>query len=228
MTQLSKILYVGVALAALSLAGCQTPSGGITAGPQEAFDTNTRYPVTVEPHMMTLRVVYNGQRSFDQNEAGQIERFAADYLDHGSGAIAVSAPTRYREAPGLFADRLVQLGVPEDRILVGNHDEPGSEDTVKLTYIRYVAQTPSCGDWSRNLAVTFDNTASPNFGCATQKNIAAMVADPRDLVGPRALTPDDAQRQLQVLDKYRKGEPTPSTKTQAQSGAVSSVAAGGM
>jgi pilus assembly protein CpaD len=226
MMQISKLLRASAALAALCLAACSTP---ITNGPEASFDPNTHFPVAVAPQMMTLRLPYDGRSSdLDQNTSAQVARFAADYLDHGSGAIAVSAPTRLREAPNDVADRLVELGVPRDRILVGNQDEPGALDSVKLTYIRYTAQAPACGDWSENEGFTAANTVSPNFGCATQHNIAAQIADPRDLVSPRPVTPDDAQRRLQVLQKYRKGETTITQKTQAQSGAISDVAGGGM
>jgi pilus assembly protein CpaD len=221
MTHMSKLLRTTAALAALCLAACAAP---VVDGQIASPDPNVRFPVAVEPQMMTLRVPYaGGAASLDQSAIAQIARFAADYLDHGSGAIAVSAPTRYRDAPNDIADRLVQLGVPQDRILVGNQDEPGSPDNVKLTYIRYVAQTPACENWYKDLTETADNTPAPNFGCATQHNIAAMVADPRDLVSPRPSTPADAQRRLEVLDKYRKGQTTVAEKTPAQSGVISEV-----
>ncbi len=223
MTHVSKLLRASVALAALCVAACANPVNG----PQASFDPNTAYPISVEPRMMTLRLPADAQSTDqDQNLSGQLERFAADYLDHGSGAIAVSAPNRYRNAPSDYAERLVTLGIPRDHILVGNQDDPSSSDAVKLTYIRYVAETAPCGNFTVNEADTAANLPQRNFGCATQHNIAAMVADPRDLVSPRALTPDDAQRRLEVLDKYRKGQTTVAEKTQAQSGTVATVTTG--
>src|SRR5258705_13668063 len=103
--------------------------------------------------MMTLRLAYNGQAALDQNATGQLARFAQDYMQHGSGTIAVSASPRYPNAPALVADQLVQLGVARPQILVGNSDALDLNDDVKVTYIRYVAATPPCGDWSTNLAL---------------------------------------------------------------------------
>lgn len=226
MTAMHRILHAAVAIAALSLAACQTDStlAPFKNGPEAEFSAAKRFPALIEPRMMTLRVPTDGTpASIDSAAETQIARFAADYLDHGSGAIAVSAPVRFRDAPNDVAARLVDLGVPQDRILIGNQDESGPNDSVKLTYIRYVAETPRCGDWSRSLTFTADNHVSPNFGCATQHNLAVMVADPRDLVSPRPLTPDDALRRLEVLDKYRKGQTTVAERTEAQSGAVSTV-----
>jgi pilus assembly protein CpaD len=118
------------------------------------------------------------------------------------------------------------MGVPRNRIMTGGDDPLSTADEVKVTYIRYQAQTQACGDWSVNLADTAENKPSPNLGCATQHNLAAMIADPRDLVTPKPLEPDDAQRRLTVLDKYRKGETTVAAKTEEQSGAVTSVGGG--
>ena len=42
-----------------------------------------------------------------------------------------------------------------------------------------------CGDWSKDLADTSDNTSYPNLGCAVQTDLAAMIADPNTLVVPK-------------------------------------------
>ncbi|MEI9929673.1 MAG: CpaD family pilus assembly lipoprotein [Rhizomicrobium sp.] len=75
---------------------------------------------------------------------------------------------------------------------------------------------------------TADNQPPPTFGCAVQKNIAAMVADPRDLVQQRAMGPSDAARRTTVMGHYEKGEITQSDKHTGdkaveQSGESSSV-----
>ncbi len=48
----------------------------------------------------------------------------------------------------------------------------------------------------------------PNFGCATQHNIAAVVANPEDFETPRTATPADAMRRYQVFVDYRKPKNT--------------------
>jgi len=52
----------------------------------------------------------------------------------------------------------------------------------------------------------------PDFGCATQRNFAAQVANPADLIGPRSMTPAAAERRDVVWGKYIKGESTISQK----------------
>ena len=54
-------------------------------------------------------------------------------------------------------------------------------------------------------------------------NLAAMVADPRDLVAPRTMGVGDTGRRLDVIERYRAGESTASERSEHESGAVSNV-----
>jgi pilus assembly protein CpaD len=224
MTHSNSVLRGCAALAALVLAACAAPVNG----PEDAMTVEQRFPITVEPHMEMVRLPFNAARGgLDQAGGADLERFARDYLDNGSGALAIAGSRRNPDAPGTIADRLVALGVPRDRIMIRNPDNADTGDDVRLSYIRYQARAEACGDWSVNLGDTAANKISPNFGCATEHNLAAMVADPRDLVSPKPLGLNDAQRRLTVLDKYRKGETTIAAKTPAQSGSISQVGGGG-
>ena len=175
MTNPKTFLRGCAALAALSLAACANPVNG----PEDGMTVEQRFPITVEPHMEMVRLTFNAARGgLDQESAADLERFARDYLDNGSGALAVSGSRRNPDAPRIVADRLLALGVPGDRILLGNPDNADSGDDIRVSFIRYEAHAQACGDWSVNLSSTSANKVSPNFGCATQHNLAAMVADP--------------------------------------------------
>ena len=67
------------------------------------------------------------------------------------------------------------------------------------------------------------NTVQPNFGCAVTANVAAQIADPSDLLGPRPTDPSDAGRRAVVLDKYRKGQRTGAATDNRADGAVSNA-----
>ena len=67
------------------------------------------------------------------------------------------------------------------------------------------------------------NLPYPNLGCATQSNLAAVVANPRDLLEPRASTPRSSERRDVVWDKYIKGEPTGAEKAEEEKTTVSEV-----
>jgi pilus assembly protein CpaD len=63
----------------------------------------------------------------------------------------------------------------------------------------------------------------PSLGCAVAVNLAAMIADPSDLVGDQPMDPADMGRRSIVLSKYRLGEKTSSEKNDDASGAISSA-----
>ena len=220
MTHSTKILRASAVLAALVIAACANP----ISQPESGLSVDQRFPITVEPHMESLRVPYNAARgTLDDASNAELQNFARDYLENGSGALSVSATRRIPDAPNYVVGRLVAMGVPRNRITMGNDDALSAADEVKVTYIRYQAHASDCGDWSVNLGDTSENKISPNLGCSTRHNLAAMVADPRDLVTPKPLEPDDAQRRLTILDKYRKGEPPSGKYDGYDSGKISDV-----
>jgi len=223
MNHSARIFRSCAAFAALLISACASPVNG----PEDAIPYTERFPIAVEPQMETLRVPYDAARAdIDQAGSAELQRFAREYLESGSGTIGIVAPRRSPEVSNTIADRLVSLGIPRSRITIGGEGSL-TADEIRITYIRYHALAPQCGDWSANLGYTAANKTAPNFGCATQHNLAVMVADPRDLATPKPLDPEDIQRRLTVLDKYRKGETTVAAKSQEQSGAVSEVGSGG-
>lgn len=87
------------------------------------------------------------------------------------------------------------------------------------------AHARECGDWPKDLARNGQNNEYQNFGCAQQNNIAAMVANPQDLIKPRAQTPSDPMRRLKVIENYRTGEATSAaTEQQQQKSKISDIA----
>jgi pilus assembly protein CpaD len=56
---------------------------------------------------------------------------------------------------------------------------------VRVVISRSKAEVPGCPDWSRQSQPEFGMHAMSNFGCAANSNLAAMVANPEDLVQGR-------------------------------------------
>jgi pilus assembly protein CpaD len=210
-------------VAAILLAGsCTGPMNDLTL----SNDGAANHPITVQPRYTAIKLPFSSpDAGLLPEDAARFDDFVADYLEHASGSISVSAPAGSDASAAIsyFAERLASLGVPRARILVGTHEAAGGDALVEIGYVGYVAQSDPCGDWSKDLAETASNQSSPNFGCAVQQNIAAMVADPRDLVQPRPTTDADATRRNTVLGNYEKGKITAAEKTQDQSAKVSDV-----
>ena len=211
-------------LGALLLAGsCAAP---INDGSGLVADGAANHPIVVEPSYLTLKLPFNaGDAGLLPDDSARFTAFVEDFLQSGNGAISITAPAGgdADAAIGYFGERLAAMGVPRGRILVGTRSPGDADARVELGYVSYHASSPPCGDWSTGWADTSDNQPPPNFGCSVQHNIAAMVADPRDLVTPRTPDAPDAVRRATVLDNYEKGKPTAAEKSQDQSGAVADV-----
>lgn len=72
---------------------------------------------------------------------------------------------------------------------------------LRVALTRSSAHVPGCPDWGDHSAGQLDNRTSNNYGCAINGNIAAMVADPQDLLrgrsdvgGTQVMTSDNAIR----------------------------------
>ena len=68
-----------------------------------------------------------------------------------------------------------------------------------------------CGLWPEDLGPSVlnkgysENRQYHNFGCAHQRNLAAMIDNPADLEQPRSETAAYTARRTAAFEKYRKG-----------------------
>ena len=213
------------ALGAILMAGsCSTtdPNSMIS------LDGARNHPIMVEPSYRDLKVRFvGGADGMNAEDAIKFDSFLADYRLHGNGSLGISVPNgpASRAAITYLGERAAATGISRDKILVSTRDAANGDARVDVTYIAYTAHTAPCGDWSENESFTMDNTTPKRFGCSVQQNIAAMVADPRDLLGPGAMGPVDTSRRAVVMDHYRKGEITQADKHSAEKSTEQSASA---
>ena len=77
---------------------------------------------------------------------------------------------------------------------------PGS---IRVVVTRSKASVPSCPDWSTTSESNFNAGNHSNHGCATNSNLAAMVADPEDLVRGRESGRLDRNSGKAAVNAYR-------------------------
>ena len=77
---------------------------------------------------------------------------------------------------------------------------------VEIVLERYLVTTPACPDWSRKSGLDYANHPHSNFGCATETNLGLMIAEPRELLRGRDLSPADGVHQAEGIVRYREGE----------------------
>lgn len=132
--------------------------------------------------------------------------FRSMQLGYGD-AIYVDGPYAYgaRDEVARVAGRyglMVNDGAP---VTVGAI-APG---TVRIVVSRTRASVPGCPNWSIPSQPNFDNASMSNLGCGVNSNLAAMVANPEDLVhGREGSGVSDAATASRAIGVYRSTPPT--------------------
>ena len=86
---------------------------------------------------------------------------------------------------------------------------PIAPGTIRVVVSRMSASVPGCPDYSRDSSHEFNSNTSSNYGCATNSNLAAMIARPEDLVRGQAGSGTlDTATSAKAIDAYRKAAPT--------------------
>lgn len=131
--------------------------------------------------------------------------------------VSIDDPSR---APGV-RDQVAQavgrygLLVSDERPVTNAAVAPGS---ARVVVSRMHAYVPGCPDYSRDSSVDYDQNTSSNYGCATNASLAAMIANPEDLVhGHGATGGTDTGRITKAIDALRKAAPSGAGGTAAAS-----------
>jgi len=86
-------------------------------------------------------------------------------------------------------------------------------DSLRIVVTRASASVPGCPDWSTKSSINFNNATSSNYGCATNSNLAAMVADPNDLIKGATDTRNDTAAATRPVRTYREKTQTGASGT---------------
>jgi pilus assembly protein CpaD len=216
---------VGVAAAlvglAVALGACTHTDEVATASVPN--DYRQRHPIAItEADQSMVIFVGNGRGGLSPAQRADVAGLAQTWLREGTGAIVADVPVgtpnaqaaaaSYRETHALLAS----AGVPPRGITLHQYhpDDPRALGTIRLRYPKIAAVAGPCGLWPEDLGPSIKNKSYSenkeyyNFGCASQRNLAAMIDNPSDLVQPRSETPAYTVRRTEAFEKYRKGEPT--------------------
>jgi pilus assembly protein CpaD len=139
-----------------------------------------------------------------------------------TGKFVISAPggapneVSAVQAAGIVKGLARSEGIPWGEIQVEPYssEEGNPQPPLRLSFVRHSAEAPDCGRFPTNLAEEAKNVPYANFGCSSQRYLAAMVANPQDLLGPRTEeTARHAGRRDVIMDKWIKGEQTAAQRT---------------
>jgi pilus assembly protein CpaD len=204
-------------------AGCAADR--VVTGSIEAPDYRERHPIMLVEGAHALDVFVTGPSGLDRRQREDVRAFLEEYRRSGKGAILAQVPAgtsndaAARHAMNRIGEAVAEAGIPASYLAVSSYvvGDPLLAAPIRLTFKRLTATVGStCGTWPRDLGVsdpaaTVSNQTYWNFGCATQSNVAAQVADPVDLVRGRAEGRPDAIRRGKVIEAVREGK-DPSTQ----------------
>jgi pilus assembly protein CpaD len=226
-------LAAAAALAAM-LAGCYQAHENLEAVPN---DYRQRHPITLQEGNRTVEIFVGTNRGgLTPVQRADVLAFAHEWKRDATGGILIDVPagTPNERAAGEALHEvqsiLAAVGVPPQGMAVRPYRpvDPGRLATIKLVYPRITAEAGPCGLWPHDLgpadfAAYDSNKPYWNLGCATQRNLAAMIDNPSDLVQPRGDSPAYTARRSVMLDKYRKGESTATNYPNENKGKISDV-----
>jgi len=196
----------------LALAGC----GGM---PTNTSLYSTKQPV-VERTNFTLDVNTSASGlpiSEQQRLNGWFETMDLRYGDR----IAIENPGQNPAVTNAIRDLAARYGlmIADAAPATAGMLQPGQ---ARVVITRTSASVPGCPDWSAQSDMNYTNGTSPNFGCSVNGNLAAMVADPQDLLeGKKGTGESVIATSNKAIATFREATPT------GANGLMDATAAGG-
>jgi pilus assembly protein CpaD len=207
-----------------ALGACQQTTEIVTAS--VPTDYRLRHPIAIQEANRSIVIfVGHARGGLSAPQRNDVMGLAQSWVREGTGAVIADVPVNtanaraaaatYREIRSLLASG----GVPSSAIMLRQYqpEDVRTLPTIKLSYPKISATAGPCGLWPEDLGPNLQDTGYNenrpyhNFGCATQRNLAAMVDNPADLVQPRPETPAYTMRRNAAFEKYRKGTSTTTT-----------------
>ena len=229
-----KHLLIGVALSGFAFVSACQSDGPPSNVPADYFTGTTldRIEIGVKEHTEYLEVQMDPRDTqLRVPEVMKVQDFLNAYTDAGHGPLVISMP-RDGDNPQLAVGAVSEIrelaweaGVSYDKMLGAAYDANGRVATpIVMAFKSYKAIAPDCPMMGQlDVSNAISNSDLPSLGCAVRTNMAAMIAEPADLLGTRELEDGDLERRSTQLELWRQGAATGSERTADESAVVSGV-----
>lgn len=202
MTSLSFKTLGLMTLLALPLAACATDS------PNRSVESVHQPVVSYAAYTFDVQTGSDG--SLAAYEATRLnDWFGSIGLGYGDQVAIVTDGGNYSP---MIRDGIADVVAGHGLLIAENSSAVAGEapaGSVRLIVRRATASVPGCPDWSQKQETDPNLATSSNFGCGVNSNLAAMVANPEDLV--RGQGTDSNLRTVtsnRAISTYREKAPT--------------------
>lgn len=199
-SKLAKVPAMALALSlgmTLSACGGMATNNSLYSVKQPVVErTSYTFDVRTSQSGLTISEQQRLDGWFDAMELGYGDRVSID--DPLASEATMDAVAELAGRRGI----LVDSGAP----VTAGAVQPGY---ARVVLTRATAAVPGCPDWSAKSDMNFNNATSPNYGCATNSNLAAMVANPEDLIeGQKGTGETVIMSSTKAIESYREAAPT--------------------
>lgn len=209
-------LLVLAVLSAALLAGC-AKRDSITVG-SVPDDYRTNHPIVISEQEQVMDVPVGASTlRMSRGQRDVLAGFLSGYDRDAGSPVRILVPANSMNAPSalLIAGEVEAVarahGVQAGNIVMQSYNvaAPDASAPIRVSYFAMRASTGRCGRWPEDMLAHHDNKHWTNFGCSYQNNLAAQIANPADLLGPRKPTEIDPENRANAIEQYKFREITP-------------------
>lgn len=198
------------AIAAALLTGCARRDSVTVGSVPDDYRTNHPIIVAEQEEKIDLPVGV-GDNAMSPIQRTALDGYMAHYEQSAGAPVTILYPAGSANAVAAslvaadVARHIHSRGVAGGRVVSMPYEAgaPEASPPIRVSYRRMKASTGQCGRWPEDISNTVDNKHYANFGCAYQNNLAAQMANPADLLGPRAPGDIDAENRGDALTDYK-------------------------
>ena len=204
------------ALSASLLAGCANRDSITVGAIPDDYRTNHPIVIAEREEVIDIPVGASALR-MTRGQRDVLAGFLAGYDREAATPMRILVPANSINAPAasMIAHEVEAVarsqGVHPGNILVQAYQvaSPAASAPIRVSYYAMRASTGACGRWPEDMLKNHDNKHWANFGCSYQNNLAAQIANPADLIGPRKPSEIDPENRAGAIDQYKAREIVP-------------------
>jgi pilus assembly protein CpaD len=182
---------------------------------------------TIAKQQFSHEIRFNEDDSLSNEQKAQLEGFLHATQPAYGDFIAIDDPTTggAQARRDIITNMIAQRGLKVTPSLVMTSQILPAQ-TVRLVIEKRSASLEECPNWSQtHFDESLNTPMSPNYGCATRGNMAAMIADPSEWEAGKAYEGPDGQTIAKGIKAWRDADAT--SKQGLQSTSAAALSSGG-